>query len=394
VSSAIVTVLAGMMLLAPGAGAVVKAKPLKIATAELKQATATVPYKRQLIANGGTEPYSFALQEGSPPSGITLSPSGELSGTASETGSSTFTVIATDSSTPAMTATKTYTLGVQLDVEPRSFRPTRVSALVQEQLHAAGGSGSYEFSLPSPPPKGIKLYTGGLTPQIYGSTETAGDYTFAIKAVDTSSGATGIRTYKLHVGLAVNPAYQYLPEGYLGHSFNQWYQAEGGSYSYTYEVTSGKLPEGLELIPNGTKEGSLVGTPTKAGIYHFTVTAKDSETGFTGHQNYVLRIRAHGFPNGEFVLEEQDHEGKFRGRDTLDFRITSEPRLVKGYMSDVERMFGQWTYDTSTNHIHLEWPEEAGPSAFYEGTCEPVAETCSGEGPFGPFTLARSVATG
>jgi hypothetical protein len=391
VSQAIVTVLAGMALLAPGAGAVVaKIKPLKIGPAELKQATATQPYTRLVTATGGTEPYSFALQEGSPPPGITLSPSGEFSGTPTETGSSTFTVVATDSSTPAMTATRTYTLGVQLDVEPRSFKPTRVSALVQQQLHAAGGSGSYEFSLLSPPPKGIKLYTGGLTPEIFGSTETAGDYTFAIKAVDTSSGATGIRTYKLHVGLSVNPAYQWLPEGYLGQSFNQWYQAEGGSASYTYEVSTGALPEGLELVPNGAKEASLVGTPTKAGAYRFTVTAKDTETGFTGRQNYYLRIRANSFPRGEFVLEEKDHEGKFRGRDTLAFRITGEPHgLVTGYMSNAERIYGVWTYNPSTNHIHLEWPEEAGPSGFYDGTCEPVAESCSGEGPFGPFTLGR-----
>jgi hypothetical protein len=392
VSHAIVTVLAGVMLLAPGAGAIVaKVKPLKLGPAELKQATATQPYTRQLSASGGTEPYSFALQEGAPPAGITLTPAGELSGTTPETGSSTFTVVVTDSSTPAMTATRTYTLNVQLNVEPRSFQPTRVSALVDQQLHAAGGSGSYEFSLLSPLPAGIKLYTEGLTPTVVGSTSKAGDYTFAIKAVDTSSGAIGTRTYKLHVGLSVNPAFQWLPEGYLGQSFHQDYQAEGGSGSYTYELSTGTLPEGVEIVPKNAKEASLVGTPTTAGAYRFTVTAKDTETGFTGRQNYFLRIHANGFPRGELVLEEKDHEGNFRGSDTLDFAITSEPHgLVKGFMHDAARTYGLWTYNPSTKHIHLEWPEEAGPSGFYEGTCEPVAETCSGEGPFGPFTLGRS----
>jgi hypothetical protein len=390
-SQTIIAVLAGVALLAPGAGAVVaEVKPLKIGPPQLKLATATVPYTHQLIAKGGTAPYTFTLHEGAPPQGITLSPTGEVSGTPTETGSGTFTVLATDSSTPAMTATRTYTLGVQLDVTPTSIKRTRVSALVQAALGAAGGSGSYEFSLLSGAfPEGVKLYTE-VFPQIYGGATTAGDYTFTIKATDVSSGAVGTRTYKLHVGLAVNPAYPYLPEAYLEHSYNQWYQAEGGSGSYTYTVSAGALPEGLELVPNGAKEASLVGTPTKAGVARFTITAEDTETGRTGEQKYFLRVRANSFPRNEFVLEEKDREGAFRGRDNVTFRITRERNgLVSGYLFDAARTFGTWTYNPSTHHIQLEWPEESGPAGAYGGTCEPVAESCSGEGPFGSFTLAR-----
>jgi hypothetical protein len=137
-SQTIIAVLAGVALLAPGAGAVVaEVKPLRIGPPQLKLATATVPYTHQLIAKGGTAPYTFTLHEGAPPQGITLSPTGEVSGTPTETGSGTFTVLATDSSTPAMTATRTYTLGVQLDVTPTSIKRTRVSALVQAALGAA-----------------------------------------------------------------------------------------------------------------------------------------------------------------------------------------------------------------------------------------------------------------
>jgi hypothetical protein len=379
-----------MTLLAPGAGAVVAAKPLKIGPPELKLATATVPYAQQLSAKGGTAPYSFSVQEGAPPAGITLGATGELSGTPSETGSSTFTVLATDSSTPALSATRTYTLGVQLDVTPTSIKRTRVSGFVEALLHAAGGTGPYEFSLVSGAlPQGIRLYTE-YTPKLYGGATTAGDYTFTIRATDTSSGATGTRTYKLHVGLAVNPAYPYLPEAYVELPYNQWYQAEGGSGAYTYTVSAGALPTGLQLIPNGTKEASLVGTPTKAGIARFTITAKDTETGRTGEQKYFMRVRANSFPRDDFVLEEKDHEGVFRGRDTVTFVIGRERTgLVSGSMYDAARMFGTWTYGPSTHHIHLEWPEESGAAGSYDGTCDAVAESCSGEGPFGPFTLTR-----
>jgi hypothetical protein len=391
-SEAVIAVLAGMALLAPAAGAVVaKVKPLKIGPSELKLATATVPYKHQLTANGGTAPYTFTLQEGTPPPGITLSPAGEVSGTPTEAGSSTFTVLATDSSTPAMTATRTYTVGVQLDVTPKSIKHTRVSALVDVGLSTAGGSGSYEISLVSGAlPEGVKLYAEFFQPKIYGGATTAGDYTFTIQARDTSSGAIGTRTYKLHVGLAVNPAYQFLPDAYIEHPYNQWYQAEGGSQSYTYSVSAGTLPEGLELTPNGTLEASLVDTPTKPEVARFTITAKDTETGLTGEQKYYLRVRANSFPRDEFVLEEKDHEGAFRGRDTLTFVITRELHgMVSGFMHDPDRTFGTWTYNPTTHHIHLQWPEESGPTGSYNGTCEPVAETCSGEDPFGTFTLAR-----
>ncbi|NHQ94385.1 putative Ig domain-containing protein, partial [Janthinobacterium lividum] len=67
----------------------------------------------------------------------------------------------------------------------------------------------------------------------------------------------------------------------FGVAYSETITASGGASPYGY-VSSGSLPVGLSLAPNGT----LSGTPTAAGAYSFTITATDSSTGtsapFTG----------------------------------------------------------------------------------------------------------------
>lgn len=55
-----------------------------------------VPYNVQLSATGGTGPYTFAVTAGALPDGLTLSSAGLLSGTPTTSGTSVFTITATD----------------------------------------------------------------------------------------------------------------------------------------------------------------------------------------------------------------------------------------------------------------------------------------------------------
>jgi hypothetical protein len=48
--------------------------------------------------------------------------------------------------------------------------------------------------------------------------------------------------------------------------------AQGGSQPYQWSVTSGDLPPGIKLSPSG----SLEGTPTATGEFHFVVTVTDN----------------------------------------------------------------------------------------------------------------------
>jgi hypothetical protein len=68
-------------------------------------------YTGTLRASGGTVPYTWSVTAGTLPAGLALNPAtGQITGTPLIPGTATFTVQATDSSHPAVTATRTETL--------------------------------------------------------------------------------------------------------------------------------------------------------------------------------------------------------------------------------------------------------------------------------------------
>ena len=76
--------------------------PLTLTTTTLPAATVNAAYSAALAAAGGVAPYAFSLANGtSLPAGLTLSPSGAISGTPTTTGSTSFSVQVADSSTPS-----------------------------------------------------------------------------------------------------------------------------------------------------------------------------------------------------------------------------------------------------------------------------------------------------
>jgi Putative Ig domain len=79
--------------------------PLAISSDALPAGKAQTAYSATLIATGGTAPYTWSLNSGSLPVGLTLSSSlGQISGTPSQAGTSSFGVQVTDSSSPPQTA--------------------------------------------------------------------------------------------------------------------------------------------------------------------------------------------------------------------------------------------------------------------------------------------------
>ncbi|MFT4510223.1 Ig domain-containing protein [Caballeronia sp. 15711] len=64
-----------------------------------------------------------------------------------------------------------------------------------------------------------------------------------------------------------------LPPGRKGDEYNTTITALGGSTPYAWRVIGGALPQGILLDPNS---GSLLGTPTQGGVFHFLLEAKDA----------------------------------------------------------------------------------------------------------------------
>jgi hypothetical protein len=76
-----------------------------------------------------------------------------------------------------------------------------------------------------------------------------------------------------------------LPNGALNSPYNQVITASGGTGPYTFAVSSGALPQGLNLASDGT----LSGTPTQEEVANFTVTATDAAL-CTGSKSYTITI--------------------------------------------------------------------------------------------------------
>lgn len=391
---AVLATLISTLIATASAGAIVSGPPLKLKPETLKSATATVPYKQTLAAGGGTAPYSYSVISGSLPEGLELSATGVITGTPVSAGSSTFTVEATDASSPERFATRTYALNVQLDLSPKSLHPvTAGSGLVDEELSATGGTGPYTFSVVSGElPEGLYFVEEGGSTYISGVADKAGTFDSTIAATD-GAGDTGTRSYKMKVLLGISPAPgDGMPEGVVGGAYEEYVGDPGGSTDYTVEVVAGALPDGLEIVREG-EEVKIVGTPTKAETASFTLLVTDLASGLSRSDAYRITVRASKFPLHTFVLEQDNHEHEPTGTGYVELRIKKESAtLDKGSAYSLTTgEAGTWRYEVEAHRLDFTLtPEgEGATTTTYQASCEPIAETCSGEDGLGPFTLRR-----
>lgn len=243
-------------------------------------------------ATGGVGPYHFAIVggSGSLPAGITLSSSGTLSGTPTSTGTYGFQVQATDANS-VTSAPQSYSITVGIPtvtLAPGSGALPAASAetAYTQQFSSSGGTAPYSYALAGGAlPSGLSLSLAGV---LSGTPSAAGSYTFTVRSVDSSTG-TGApffstQTYTLTVNapsVTISPST--LANAQVGASYSQQMTANGGNGSYSYSVSAGALPSGLVL----STAGLLSGTPSAAGNYNFTITAKDS-LNFSGSQAYTV----------------------------------------------------------------------------------------------------------
>jgi len=267
------------------------ASPLTITTAAaLPNGLLNTAYSQNLVASGGTPPYTWNLQSGSLPAGFNLSSDGLLAGTPTSAGTFIMTVRVRDSAQPKASATTTFTLNINNPVPAI----TRLSP-----SSAAGGGPGFTLTV-----RGSNFVSGSTVqwngsdrPTTFGSDTRV---TASIAASDIASGGTVSVTvnnpgpgggpsnalnFAVSSPLTITTANS-LPDGLVNSAYSNTLSASGGTQPYTWSVTSGPLPPGLSL---GDSSGTLSGTLTSAGSFSFTVQVRDS-AGATATKMLTLTV--------------------------------------------------------------------------------------------------------
>ena len=232
----------------------------------------------------------YSLADGSAlPRGLTLSSDGTIAGTPTvECQDYQFTIVA--SALGYKDRTATYSISIYNDL---TYEATELPAGEFGQDYIASvatadcaNKVTYALAGGSSLPKGLYFTAGGY---IVGKPiETVTDYEFTVVA--SASMATPVEvTYKITVGISFNSNIT-LAHGTEGSEYYGFVSATG-SRGIKYSLAEGSaLPEGLQL----TEDGDITGTPTKAGIYEFTVVA--SAEGKLGDQVTLVIYIANGAP--------------------------------------------------------------------------------------------------
>lgn len=236
-----------------------------VAPATLPTLTAGTPFNQSLSASGGATPYTYTLQGGALPVGVSLSAGGVLSGTPTQRGAYSFVVRVQDAL--GASVDKGYAGTVQnpsLTLAPATATAVQGSAF-SATLTAAGGVAPYAYQLESGTlPAGITLSGAGL---LSGTTTAApGNYPLSIRVTDASTGPGSyfeVENFTLtvspppSVSIAVSPASV----------------SEDGSTNLTYTVTR-SLNLSSPTVVNITTSGTATpGTDYTGNVPTVTIPA-------------------------------------------------------------------------------------------------------------------------
>jgi hypothetical protein len=167
---------------------------LGITTTTLPSGTVTTAYSQNILTNGGTLPITWSVTQGSLPAGLTLSNGangvGVISGTPTAYGSSTFTVTATDSSTPPVSVNQQLTIviyNVPLSITTTSLPNGTENTAYSVPLQAAGGTLPYTWTVTTGAlPSWLTLSGSGTAWTLSGTPSATGAWNFSLTVTDSS----------------------------------------------------------------------------------------------------------------------------------------------------------------------------------------------------------------
>ncbi len=277
-------------------------QPMQVITHRVNQlppATVGVDYTYTVQVAGGTGPYTFLTSQLlSPlPPGLTLSASGVLSGTPTQTGSFSFSYQITDSNNQvgygSIPTLVVLAPGANNPLLGNSFGfhagAIGVPYLLELDQTVSGGVAPFTWSVAtgSSLPPGLAIVPGsnGISAYLAGIPTTAGTYSYSLTATD-SVGQAATVFVATHLISTISVPAPSSALGMVGSPLSLTFAPTGGTAPYSFTLIGPGLPPGLSLSSSGV----LSGTPTAAGEFAVGVSVTDSASLTTNVAQVIVTI--------------------------------------------------------------------------------------------------------
>lgn len=159
-----------------------------------------------------------------------------------------------------------------LNITTRQVTGGVINKAYSASFTASGGLPPFTWSVSSGSlPDGVNLNSDGT---LTGTPTKLGTYNFTVQVKDsqTPTAAMNTASYGVTINDVLAISTTSLDDGSKGSPYQAALNATGGVPPYTWTITSGALPDGLQLQRN-----TIFGTPTKEGTFNFTAQVADAE---------------------------------------------------------------------------------------------------------------------
>ncbi|MFY3383922.1 putative Ig domain-containing protein [Paracidovorax sp. MALMAid1276] len=295
------------------------ASPITVTPGTLPALKAGTAFSQSLSSSGGLAPYTYALQSGVLPVGLSLSAGGVLSGTPTQRGGYSFSVRSTDATTPTPQHTDKGYTGTVANPTLTLTTPSGTAGQgvpFSQTLATSGGVAPYIYQIETGSlPAGISLSGSGV---VSGTTAAApGNYPVTLRVTDSSAGPGvyfELENYTLTVSTLPTLSITDVSanEGNAGttnfvFTVNLSAPAGAGGVSFDIATADGTAVAGVDYVAR-----SLTGQTIAAGSssYIFTVQVQGdtlrepNETFFVNVTNVSGAIVADGQGMGTIVNDD------------------------------------------------------------------------------------------
>lgn len=213
----------------------------------------------------------------------------EISGVPIESGTFRFVVGVSDLS--GVSPNKIFSLKINgpVSISTTSLPAGATGVTYQAAISAKEGTAPYSDWVVSSGTLPAGLSLDAATGIISGIPTIPGAYSFKVQVKDSTGNQSPAVQLSIAIGSSPIIITSALPMASIHQPYLFALGASGGTTPYPlWVVTSGTLPAGLTLGINGT----IVGTPTTAGIFNFAVSVKDSSGIFSPPKVFSINVHS------------------------------------------------------------------------------------------------------